>query len=75
MGHLVLTRKPHQSIQIGDTQVIILEIRGNQVRIGIDAPKEINILRTELIGRYPDPSSKKEEFEPDLEKVLERQLR
>lgn len=49
---LVLTRKATERIQIGDNVVVtILDIRGNKVRIGIDAPKEIRILRTELQGR------------------------
>ena len=46
---LVLSRKPTESILIGDSVVItVLEIRGNKVRIGIDAPREIHVLRSEL---------------------------
>ena len=46
---LVLCRKSTESIHIGDSVVVtVLEIRGNNVRIGIDAPKEIPVLRSEL---------------------------
>lgn len=46
---LVLSRKLTESIVIGDRVVVtVLEIRGNRVRIGIDAPKEIHVLRSEL---------------------------
>jgi carbon storage regulator len=47
---LVLSRRRSDKIQIGDNITItIVEIRGNAVRIGIDAPKEINVVRDELI--------------------------
>ena len=46
---LVLSRKPMERIQIGDSVVVtVLEIRGKNARIGIEAPKEIHVLRTEL---------------------------
>jgi carbon storage regulator len=46
---LVLTRRPEEKIKIGDHIVIsILGIEGGNVRIGIDAPKEITILRMEV---------------------------
>ena len=46
---LVLSRKLMEQIQIGDSVVVtVLEIRRKRVRIGIDAPKEIRVRRTEL---------------------------
>ena len=46
---LVLTRKVKESITIGnDITVTVLEIRGNQVRIGIEAPRSTTINRTEI---------------------------
>ena len=46
---LVLSRKATECINIGDNIVVtLLEIRGNKVRIGIDAPKEVHVLRGEL---------------------------
>lgn len=47
---LVLTRKPGQSILIGDNiEVKIIDVQGDQVRIGINAPKDTSILRKELM--------------------------
>lgn len=48
---LVLSRKKSETIHIGDDVVLtIVEIRGNVVRVGLDAPKEIVILRGELVA-------------------------
>jgi carbon storage regulator len=46
---LVLSRKLMERIQIGDNIVVtVLEMGGNKVRIGISAPRDIRILRSEL---------------------------
>ena len=46
---LVLTRKPRQQIMIGDNIVInVVEVQGDNVRIAIDAPREIKIYRGEI---------------------------
>ena len=46
---LVLTRKAKESITIGNSiQVTVLEIRGNQVRLGIEAPRHTPVNRTEI---------------------------
>lgn len=48
---LVLTRHVHQSIVIGhDVVVTVLEVRGDQVRLGITAPKEIQVHREEVFA-------------------------
>ena len=47
---LVVSRRPGQSVLIGgDIEVFILEVDGNQVRVGINAPRTIRILRRELL--------------------------
>ena len=48
---LVLTRKANQQIQIGDNVVVtILQIKGNTVRVGIEAPRDVRVIRGELRG-------------------------
>jgi carbon storage regulator len=47
---LVLTRRPEEGIWLGeDICIRIVAIKGNQVRIAIDAPSTVKILRTELL--------------------------
>lgn len=47
---LVLRRKAGESIRISeDITVKVIETRGSRVRLGIDAPKDVDILRGELI--------------------------
>lgn len=46
---LVLTRKSNEAIKIGDDiEVTILAIEGDQIKLGIDAPKSIDIHRKEI---------------------------
>ena len=55
---LVLSRKPTERIEIGDNVVVtVLEIRGSKVRIGIDTPKELHVLRSELKEVLPSVPS------------------
>jgi carbon storage regulator len=61
---LVLSRKPGEQIRIGDQITITLvEVRGNRVRLGIEAPDSCRILRGELYQwdaqecPAPEPSS------------------
>jgi len=47
---LILTRKSGETITIGENiEVKVLSIKGGQVRIGIDAPREVNVNREEII--------------------------
>jgi carbon storage regulator CsrA len=53
---LVLTRKTEQQIQIGNNIVItILQIRGQTVRVGIEAPKDVRVIRAEINGKARKP--------------------
>ena len=46
---LILTRKRGESIYIGpDIKVTVVELKGNQVRVGIDAPKDQRVYREEI---------------------------
>jgi carbon storage regulator len=50
-GLLVLTRHVHQSIVIGhDVVVTVLEVRGDQVRLGITAPRDVQVHREEVFA-------------------------
>jgi carbon storage regulator len=65
---LVLTRKSNQSIMIGDDiEVSVLSVMGEKVRIGIQAPREIPVFRTEVYIEIQNESS----AEPDAGKVDE----
>jgi carbon storage regulator len=65
---LVLSRKANETIIIdGDIRVTVVSIRGNQVRIGIEAPPHVGILRQELqdLGAdAPQPDSPRRRLAP-----------
>ena len=48
---LVLSRKKHESIRIGeDIEIKVLDVRGGRVRLGIVAPVEVSVVRHELLA-------------------------
>jgi len=56
---LVISRKENERIKIGDNiEIVIVEISKNQVKIGIEAPKEVQILRSELIEGITNENKK-----------------
>jgi carbon storage regulator len=67
---LVLTRKPNQSIMIGDdVEISVLAIMGEKVRIGISAPREVPVFRREVYDeiqseRAEDPAARPEDRTP-----------
>lgn len=46
---LVLSRKPGEALRVGDdVEITIVEVKGDMVRIGIDAPRDVQVWRKEL---------------------------
>lgn len=53
---LILTRRVGETLQIGnDISVTVVEVNGNQVRIGIAAPKDVAIMRDDAKNDNPPP--------------------
>jgi carbon storage regulator len=66
---LVLTRKPGQSIMIGDSvEIQVLSVAGEKVRLGVTAPREVSIFRNEVYERISDERA---EEAPDEEQQRE----
>jgi carbon storage regulator len=52
---LILTRRPGETILIGENiKITVLDVDRNQIRIGIDAPKKIDIVREELVSEHEE---------------------
>ena len=50
---LILTRKVGESVLIGeDISITVLSVRGNQVKLGVQAPKEVSVHREEIYQRF-----------------------
>lgn len=65
---LVLTRKVDESITIGnDITISVLEVKGSQVKIGIKAPKDIPVNRTEIYESIMMENVKASQSPKDLE--------
>jgi carbon storage regulator len=57
---LILTRRLGETLMIGDDiEVTVLGINGNQVRIGISAPKEVGVYREEIYARIKAEAPRK----------------
>jgi len=71
---LVLTRKTNQSIMIGDDiEVSVLSVVGEKVRIGIQAPSEVPVFRTEIyveIQRQQDEGRTPEAVRSDVDDAI-----
>ncbi|MBL8086884.1 MAG: carbon storage regulator CsrA [Chthonomonas sp.] len=63
---LVLTRKVNQSIVINEEiEVVVLEVRGEQVRLGIRAPKNVPVHRKEIFEQIQDENRAASEVQPE----------
>lgn len=69
---LILTRKKDESIHIGDDIVItILDITGETIKIGIDAPRNIQIFRSELLKEIQRENQQAAASKMDLHSLKE----
>jgi carbon storage regulator len=80
---LVLARKVNEKILIGDNiEITIVAITGDNVRIGIEAPKDVKVLRSEVYEEIQQqnreavhiPDTDQEEVKGKLEKLLRAKL-
>ena len=65
---LILTRKPGQSLYIGDDiKVTIVETKGHQIRVGIDAPRDYRIYREEIYLQILEENKSAASMDTDIE--------
>lgn len=65
---LVLSRKKNEEVVIaGNIRVVIVEIRGDKVRLGIEAPKDIDVHRKEVLEAILAGIPKRSAMNPDGE--------
>lgn len=64
---LILTRRVGEALHIGEQVVVkVLSVRGGQVRLGIDAPREVKVNRDEVVNpRNKQRDRRKDEAQPD----------
>jgi carbon storage regulator len=65
---LILTRKVGETVMIGnDVSITVLRVKGNQVRLGVDAPKDVSVQRQEIFERIASGDGKGEATSPPPE--------
>ena len=74
---LVLTRKLGEKIQIGDDiSIVIMEVKGKQVKLGIEAPSNIKVHREEIYQKIQDENIRASNIEitdfSELEKLIDK---
>lgn len=67
---LALARKVNQSIVLGnDIEITLLEIKGDQVKIGINAPKSVPIYRKEIYDQIQEENRNAAQAQIDLKEL------
>lgn len=67
---LALSRKQNESIMIGsDIEITVLEIKGDQVKIGVSAPKSVPIYRKEIYAQIENANKEAAEGVIDIQEV------
>ncbi len=74
---LVLTRKLGEKIQIGDDiSILIMEVKGKQVKLGIEAPSNIKVHREEIYQKIQDENIRASNIEitdlSELQKLIDK---
>lgn len=65
---LVLSRKKDEKIVIGDTiSIMVIDIRGDKVRLGIDAPRDVTVHRREVYDAIKNQTKQQKGFSVDTQ--------
>ncbi len=70
---LVLARKTNESIMIGDDiEIVVIDIKGDQVKLGIKAPKKITVHRKEIYNeiQQENVAAMRSDFKPEMLREL-----
>ena len=63
---LILTRRAGEAVIVGDNvRIAVLDIRGNQVRLGVEAPREVTVHREEVYQRIAEEQGNVTEDDDD----------
>ncbi|MBV6493948.1 MAG: Translational regulator CsrA [Turneriella sp.] len=72
---LVLARRVNDSIMIGDSiEIVVVEIKGDQVKLGVKAPKEVKVFRGEIHAdiQKENKAASESQLPPDLDTFIRK---
>ena len=72
---LVLARRVNDSIVVGDNvEIVVVEIKGDQVKLGVKAPKEVKVFRGEIHAEIQkeNRAASESNLPPDLDKIIRK---
>lgn len=72
---LVLARRINDSIVIGDNvEIVVVEIKGDQVKLGVKAPKDVKVFRGEIHAaiQQENKAASESELPPDLDRIIRK---